>query len=85
MTRDEVRGQVFLALREVAPEVDPTRIEGDVPFREQLDLDSVDWLRFLVDLDRRLSVSILEADYGRLETLDDLLGYLLGALEGRPA
>lgn len=77
MTKDEVRAQVLQALAEVAPELDPARLRGDVPFREQLDLDSMDFLRFLVDVDRRLQVSIPEADYALLETLDDVVEYVL--------
>ena len=82
MTKDEVRAQVLQALGEVAPELDPARVRGDVPFREQLDLDSLDFLRFLVDVDRRLQVSIPEADYALLETLDDVVEYVLRA-QGR--
>lgn len=82
MTKDEVRAQVLQALGEVAPELDPARVRGDVPFREQLDLDSMDFLRFLVDVDRRLQVSIPEADYALLETLDDVVEYVLRA-QGR--
>jgi acyl carrier protein len=82
MTRDEVRAQVVGALCEVAPEVDPARVRADVPLRDQLDLDSMDYLRFLIEVDRRLQVSVPEADYARLESLDDVVDYVLAAQEG---
>ncbi|MCO5171966.1 MAG: acyl carrier protein [Planctomycetes bacterium] len=83
MTTDEIRGQVVQALGQVAPEADLTRLRGDVPFRDQLDIDSMDFLNFLIGVDRRLGVAIPEADYPRLETLDDLVAYLARALAGR--
>ncbi|PRY71780.1 acyl carrier protein [Halomonas ventosae] len=46
------------------------------PWREALEIDSFDFLNILVDLERRLGVSVPESDYHELETLDGLLGYL---------
>lgn len=83
MTADEVRAQVLLALAQVAPELEPARLRGDLPFRDQLDLDSMDFLNFLIAVDKRLDVAIPEADYPRLETLDVLVGYLLRAVTSR--
>ena len=76
MTRDELKTQVLEALAEVAPELEPGKLREEVPFRDQLDLDSMDFLRFLIAVDRRVGVSIPEADYPRLESLGDLLAYL---------
>ena len=50
------------ALAEVAPEIDAGKLEGGVPLRDQLDLDSVDVLNFLVALEKRLGVSGPETD-----------------------
>lgn len=44
--------------------------------RDQVDLDSMDWLNFLAGLHQRLSVDIPEADYRKLTTLDALVPYL---------
>jgi acyl carrier protein len=73
-----LRQAVFDTLRRIAPEVSPGEIEPAVPLRDQVDLDSMDWLNFLVGLHDRLGVDIPEADYRRLVTLDDLLAYLRG-------
>jgi acyl carrier protein len=67
---------VFDTLRRIAPEVEAGTLQHDVPLREQVDLDSMDWLGFLVGLHRRLGVDIPETDYAKLVTLDDLLEYL---------
>jgi acyl carrier protein len=72
----ELRDTVIAVLRRIAPEVDPEVLRPDQPLRDQVDLDSMDWLSFLVALHGRLGVDIPEADYRRLVTLDDLLRYL---------
>ncbi len=64
-------------LRSIAPEVEPGALDPTRPLRHQVDLDSMDWLNFLVALHERLGVTIPEADYARLVTLDKLLDYLL--------
>lgn len=76
MTRDELRAQVLEALGGVAPEADLAGLRGDVPLRDQLDLDSMDFLNFLVAVHQRTDVDIPEADYGKLATLDQLVAYL---------
>jgi acyl carrier protein len=63
-------------LRSIAPEVEPGDIEPSKPLRNQIDLDSMDWLNFLIGLHQRLGVNIPEADYARLVTLDNVLDYL---------
>lgn len=79
MTNDRpaLAATVLDILRTIAPEVEPGALDPTRPLRHQVDLDSMDWLNFLVALHERLDVSIPEADYARLVTLDDLLDYLL--------
>jgi acyl carrier protein len=67
---------VFDTLRRIAPEVSPTELQPDVPLRDQVDLDSMDWLNFLIGLHGTLGVDIPESDYAKLVTLDNLLAYL---------
>lgn len=80
MDESVLRETVFDALRRIAPEVAPEALAGAKPLRDQVDLDSMDWLNFLVGLHERLRVDIPEADYARLVTLDDLLAYLRARL-----
>ena len=75
MTRDEIRTAVLELLAEIAPELDPAALIGDVPLRDQVDLDSMDWLNYLISIHQRLEIEIPEADYGRLSTLDELVTY----------
>lgn len=76
MTRDEVRATVLRVLGEIAPEADLASLEPDVDLREQLDLDSMDVLNFVVGLHAALGVEIPEADYRKFATLDGGVEYL---------
>jgi hypothetical protein len=76
VTRAELRAQTLEALGGVAPEADLAGLRGNVALRDQLDLDSMDFLNFLVAVHQRTGVEIPEADYGKLATLDQLVDYL---------
>jgi acyl carrier protein len=72
----QLRREVLKALQGIAPEVEPNILRGDRLLRDEVDLDSMDWLRFLAALHQRLGVNIPEADYQQLTTLDVLVAYL---------
>ena len=76
MDESTLRRQVLEALQGIAPEVEPATLRCDRPLRDEVDLDSMDWLRFLGALHQRLGVDIPEADYQKLTTLDALIAYL---------
>jgi acyl carrier protein len=76
ITRDEIKSTVVDALTRVAPEIDPASIQSSVSFRDQLDLDSMDFLNFVLALHERLGVDIPEVDYPRLYSLDSAVAYL---------
>ena len=73
---DELRTVVLRVLGDIAPEADLAALRSDLAFREQLDLDSMDILNFVVGLHAALGVEIPEADYPRLATLDACVEYL---------
>lgn len=79
MNASEAKDAVFAALREVAPEADPSVIEPDVEFREQLDIDSMDFLNFIIGIHERTGIDIPEEDYPLLESLDGCIEYLAKA------
>jgi acyl carrier protein len=84
MNADDIRNTVIDALLRIAPEIDPASIEPDAGFRDQLDLDSMDFLNFVVAVHDRLGIEIPEADYPRLSTLDGAVAYLTTRLERTP-
>jgi acyl carrier protein len=84
MTSEQIRKTVIDALTRIAPEIDPASIESGASFRDQLDLDSMDFLNFVLAVHDRLGVEIPEADYRHLSTLDGAVAYLAARLEGTP-
>jgi acyl carrier protein len=76
VTRAEIRATVLRVLGDIAPEADLNALEGSVPFREQLDLDSMDLLNVAVGLHAALGIEIPEADYPKVATLDGCVAYL---------
>nr|NLI50099.1 acyl carrier protein [Propionibacterium sp.] len=80
MDDTELRDAVVAELRRIAPEVDADDLDDRRPLRRQVDLDSLDWLRFLLGLHDRLGVEIPEADYPQLSTLGEVVGYLRARL-----
>lgn len=76
MDDNELRAAVVDELRRIAPEVEADELDDARPLRRQVDLDSLDWLRFLVALHERLGVDIPEADYAQLTSLAALVAYV---------
>lgn len=83
MDRQQIRKTALDVLQSIAPEVDPADLAGGTPLRDQIDLDSMDWLNFLIALHEKLQVEIPESDYARLVTLDDVVDYLGAKLASR--
>lgn len=73
---------IYKNLQRIAPEMEPAELVASEPLRDQVDLDSMDWLNFIVGLHEALKVDIPEADYQKLVTLDDLVAYLGNAAKG---
>ena len=76
MTRDEIRHAVLEALTSVAPEIDPNTLQGNTALRQELDLDSMDFLNFIIALHGSMGVDIPETDYMKLATIEDAVQYL---------
>ena len=63
-------------LHRTVPDVEISTLRTDVALREQTDMDSIDFLRFLVAVHDAIGVDVPEVDYKRMRTLDDMIGYL---------
>lgn len=74
--RANLMATVQTLLRAIAPEIEPGTLALARPLRQQVDLDSMDWLNFLVRLHEQFGVNIPEADYARLVSLNDVVDYL---------
>ncbi len=73
---DATRSLVLRHLGEIAPEADLTSLRPDVSFRDQLDLDSMDFLNFVVALHKEFHIEIPETDYPKYMTLNGCLAQL---------
>jgi acyl carrier protein len=76
MTLDDIRALVLRSLHGVAPEADLSALGGAADLRDALDIDSMDFLRFVVALHEGLHVDVPERDYAKIRTLDDCVAYL---------
>ena len=72
----DLRAQVIAILGSIAPEIEAAELRDDRPLRQQVDLDSADWLNFLVAVHQRLGVDIPDADVAKLSTLDKLADHI---------
>lgn len=67
---DQIRKTVLQLLGEIAPEADLTALTPGISFRDQLDIDSMDFLNFVIMIHKTFGVEIAEADYPKYTTLD---------------
>lgn len=76
MNEAEAKTLVLDVLSSIAPEADLAGLRGKVALRDELDLDSMDFLNFITFLHQRTGINIPEADYPKLSTLDSAVAYL---------
>jgi len=76
-TPDEVKAIVLAIIADIAPDEDLTNIKPEVRLREQLELDSMDFLDIVMELRKKSGIEVPEADYPKLATLDSCAEYLL--------
>jgi acyl carrier protein len=82
VTESEVRQIVHEALSNVAPEVDLDAIDRAKSLRDQIDIDSVDFLNFVIGLHKELGIEIPDADVPKLGTLNGCVAYLQSRIKG---
>ncbi len=76
MTPPEIREVIIDILADIAPDEDLTQLKDDVAFREQLELDSMDFLDIVMELRKRYRVQIPEEDYPQLASMASTTSYL---------
>jgi len=76
MTPGEIRNEILDILSEIAPDEDLSSLDDSVAFREQIELDSMDFLDIVMELRKRHRVQIPEEDYGNLATMASTVAYL---------
>jgi acyl carrier protein len=76
MNEVEVKSVVFSILKKIAPDKTPETLKPNDSIREVLDIDSFDFLQFIIALDEKLGVDTPEEDYSKLATMNLLLHYV---------
>ncbi len=81
MTAEGIRQAVLEIIQDILPDEDLDSLEPDKTFREQINLDSMDFLDIVMELRKRYSIEVPEKDYPNLATMNSSVGYLLPKME----
>ncbi|PWA08694.1 acyl carrier protein [Flavobacterium laiguense] len=81
MNEDEIKKNIFQLLKKIAPDTEPSVLKPDENIRETLGIDSFDALQFIIALNEKLGIEIPEKDYGKTNTLSDLLSYIMNKIK----
>jgi acyl carrier protein len=76
MTPAQIRDEIIDILEDIAPDDDLSDLKDEVPFREQLELDSMDFLDIVMELRKRHRVQIPEEEYEQLQSMQSTVNYL---------
>ena len=76
MAPPEIRQVVLDILERIAPDEDLTNLDDAAPLRDQMELDSMDFLDIVMELRKRHRIQIPEADYGNLASMNSTVAYL---------
>jgi acyl carrier protein len=81
MTPAEIKEEVLDILSDIAPDEDLSQLDDNVRFREQLELDSMDFLDIVMELRKRHRIQVPEADYIQLASMSSTVDYLAPMLK----
>jgi len=81
MTIDEIKKVILEIIQDIDDEADLENLNPAEALRDQLDLDSMDFLDIVMELRKRYQIQIPEADYPQLATLDSCVNYLMPRLK----
>ena len=76
MAPAEIRQVIIDILENIAPDEDLSSLDDSVPFREQMELDSMDFIDIVMELRKQYRVEIPQEDYVHLNTMDSTVTYL---------
>ncbi|MFO7712080.1 MAG: acyl carrier protein [Dehalococcoidia bacterium] len=76
MTKEQIRATVLEIISQIIPDEDLSTLKGDIPIREQVELDSMDFLDIVMELRKRYGIEVPESEYTELATLDGSVAYL---------
>ncbi len=77
MTREDLRQLVLDIIADIAPDEDLSNLDDEQELRDQIGLDSMDFLDIVMELRKQHKIEVPEADYGELRTMKSTVDYLL--------
>lgn len=78
-----IRHELTTLLKDIAPEIEDVTLEGDRALKDQIEIDSIDFLNFIIAIHKKFGVNIPEKDYPQIQTMNDLSSYLEAQLTTR--
>lgn len=75
-SQEPIRETILRVLGDVVPDANTQAIKPDITFHDQLELDSIDFLRLMMSLEKELNITIFDFDYPKLSTLAGCERYL---------
>jgi acyl carrier protein len=76
MTASQIRAVILEVIGQILPDEDLSKLKGDVRIRDQVEIDSMDFLDIIMELRKRYGIEVPEEDYLNLATLDSAVAYL---------
>jgi acyl carrier protein len=76
MKAEEIRAMILAVIHEIVPDEDLSNLKPDVRIRDQIEMDSMDFLDIIMELRKRYGIKVLEEDYMKFSTLDGSVAYL---------
>lgn len=76
MKAEEIRATILEVMHEIVPDEDLSNLKGDMRIRDQIEMDSMDFLDIIMELRKRYGIIVPEDDYMELSTLDGSVAYL---------
>jgi acyl carrier protein len=77
MNTDQAKAIIFRVLEDIAPEVDPSTVDHEVDLTDQLDLDSMDYLNWMLAINKTTGIDIPQRDVSKFITIDGAADYLV--------
>ena len=76
MKAEDIRAMILEVIHQIVPDEDLSHLKGDVRIRDQIEMDSMDFLDIMMELRKRYGIKVPEEDYMKLSTLDGSVAYL---------
>ena len=83
MVKKEIEKLLIEIIQDILPDEDCSNLDPDVRLREQLGLDSMDFLDIIMELRKKYGIEVPEADYSNLATINSSVNYLASLLKDK--